>query len=415
MLRVVEAAREERERGLARATRADERDRGSARDLEVEVVEYRAAGVVTERHAFEAQRARACGQVLRVRVFVDVGLCRQHLGDARRRRARLRPVRQEVGPRQHRRDQQRDVLHEPQQVAGSHAPGRAEVPTQTDDDQHRGARPGQQRGVERGPRLREADAGVADARGSFVTLRRELRFESVPLDDAHTLHLLLDELRPLAELLLQRKRRRVERASAIQAPHDADTDHSRDRGGEHRLDEHEDDDTEDEHRGRLDRPRDRVERLLQRGDVGRRARHELARAHPVVERERQALEVLVEAAAQVVRDERRAFRRLVLAHRAGEAAHDAEGEDGDDVSGELVALVVDDDVVDRVARHERGREDDDGVEARTAQCESDRAPPGLDGLPHEPVPCSSSFLGARHGGVSLLAPKASGRAAPAGG
>ena len=40
---VVEAAREERERRLARAARADERDRGAAVDDEVEVGEQRPA------------------------------------------------------------------------------------------------------------------------------------------------------------------------------------------------------------------------------------------------------------------------------------------------------------------------------------------------------------------------------------
>jgi len=43
---------------------------------------------------------------------------------------------------------------------------------------------------------------------------------------------------------------------------------------------------------------------LERGDIGRRARHELSGAHAVVERERHPLEVFVETAPEVVRDER---------------------------------------------------------------------------------------------------------------
>ena len=103
-------------------------------------------------------------------------------------------------------------------------------------------------------------------------------------------------------------------------------DDDRDGRREQRLDECEHDDAADEHRRRLDRPRQWAERGLERGDVGRRARHELPGTHAVVERERHPLEVFVQAAAEVVRDERGAFRRLELADRARHGADEAEPE-----------------------------------------------------------------------------------------
>ena len=148
----------------------------------------------------------------------------------------------------------------------------------------------------------------------------ELVLEPVALHHANALHLLLDELRPHAESLLNAQRRRVQRRGAPQRDRDADRHDNRDDAGEQRLHEHEHDDAEHEQGARLDSPRQGIEHLFDRSDVGRRAGHELSGAHAVVERERQALEVVVEPAPQIVRHVGRALGGLILAQRTGTGA-----------------------------------------------------------------------------------------------
>ncbi len=213
----------------------------------------------------------------------------------------------------------RDVLQEREQIAGRHAAGCAEPPAEPDDDQHRAAGAGEQRGVEGGAGPREVDARDLDAGGVAprrvaancgsnpcpLTTRTPCTCCSTNSDHSPSA--------PAARAMsgtaraLSRARTRC-RCSTTIATADASSGWM---NASTMTPQH-------EHRRRLDRPGQWAERGLERGDIGRRARHQLSGTHAVVERERQPLEVFVETAAQVVRDERGAFRRLVLAHRTGE-------------------------------------------------------------------------------------------------
>ena len=140
----------------------------------------------------------------------NVGFSGEHFGDARGRGRGLRPVREQFGARDHRRDEQGDVLEEGEEVTGRHAAGRAEPTAEPDDDEHRVARTGEQGRVERGPCPSECDTCSFDRRRPARPDLGELRFEAVALDHANPLHLLFHELRPHAELLLQRDRRGIQ-------------------------------------------------------------------------------------------------------------------------------------------------------------------------------------------------------------
>ena len=73
------------------------------------------------------------------------------------------------------------------------------------------------------------------------------------LHDADALHLLLDELRPVAERFLERERSRIQRPGPPEPVRDAGADDHGDRGREQRLDEREHDHAAHEHRDGLDR------------------------------------------------------------------------------------------------------------------------------------------------------------------
>ncbi len=358
-------------------------------------MQHRTGGVVAERHVIEANGSSTGTKCACVRRLGDVGLGGQHFGDASGRGRRFRPLRQELGSDGHRGDQDCEVLEKREQGTRRDLAGGAQISAEPHHHDERATRARDQRRLKRRAGPGQPDSGVARAAREIGAVLLELVLEPVALHHANALHLLLDELRPHAEPFLNAQRRRVQRRGAPQRDHDADRHDNRDDTGEQRLDEHEHDDAEHEQGARLDSPRQRIEHLFDRSDVGRRASHELSGAHAVVERERQALEVVVEPAPQIVRHVGRAFGGLILAKRTGTGAQHAEREQQDDVAAQAVAVVVRDHRVDDDPRDERSDEHHGGIEARAGEGEEQVTAPNAHRLDNQPEAGAAALGGGR--------------------
>src|SRR5205085_141509 len=86
---VVQAREQPGDRALARARRADERERLARRDLEIESVEDRRIALVSETHAFESDGAPWVLELEGMPRLVQLRLRVEHLADPRARAERL--------------------------------------------------------------------------------------------------------------------------------------------------------------------------------------------------------------------------------------------------------------------------------------------------------------------------------------
>ena len=134
--RVVEAAEEQAERGLAAARRADDRDVPPARDRERDVPEHRRAGLVGERHVAELERAEVRREAAvasrhpaaaeRGELGLELLVRREAVGEVAQREVHLVQDRQEPHEQQHERDHPR----------GAARRARREPDAQEDDPEH---------------------------------------------------------------------------------------------------------------------------------------------------------------------------------------------------------------------------------------------------------------------------------------
>ena len=124
---VVEARHERRERRLARARVADERDRAAGGDVEVDVLEHGPAVHVLERHVLEADVARARLQARCAGTVGDLLGLVEHLEDALAGRGRALRLADPHAERAQRRDEHVHVQREgdeaadAERVVGDHA------------------------------------------------------------------------------------------------------------------------------------------------------------------------------------------------------------------------------------------------------------------------------------------------------
>ena len=208
-LGVVVAGHERRERGLARPRAADHGERGAGGDLEIEVVQHRAVGVVAERHALEAQVAAAGRKLQRRRRIGDLGALVEDLEDALARGDGALVLPDPHADHAQRPDQDREV-----EVVGDEAAQRemaVDHEQAADEDDHREGELRQeveQRAVARlDPRRVElALEHPLVAHGEALTLGVLLR---EGLDDAHSDDRLLRLRRDIGDALLDVAQHRV--------------------------------------------------------------------------------------------------------------------------------------------------------------------------------------------------------------
>ena len=312
--RVVEAREQLRDRRLARAGVADERDRRARRNVERDAVEHLGAFVpVAEAHVLEADVARrCCGSSTGARPVEHLRLLVQHLDDLVERGDRREERVVELRELLHRVEEVRQVADEREERADGHVPVEDEVAAVAEHDRRRH---GREEVDEREVEAVEHDRALVRRRGSCMLTSRKFRsFDGLArerLHDAHAGDVLRerrgDEAEPLAHgavragRVLPEERRRDDQQRQDR--------HRRER--EPPVEEEEDDRRADEGQRVLDEARDAVrDELVERLDVVREPADDHAGAVPLVEAEREPLEVAEERVAQVGED--------ALARPAGE-------------------------------------------------------------------------------------------------
>ena len=205
---VVEAREHERDRRLARARAADERDRLARRDREIEVAQHRIGRRVAERHVLEAHlrrgisRSERIGRVLhdrrRVEQVVDaLGAGAGELADGEDR-----------GELADRRRDEEHVGGEREERAQRDATVEREPPAEREHRDLSEGRDGLHRGLEPGLDVHQADArGEHLARTAGQALELTLLLPEA-LHDPHAGHVFLDHVGDVAGLLLRVPARR---------------------------------------------------------------------------------------------------------------------------------------------------------------------------------------------------------------
>ena len=367
---VVEARDERRERRLARAGVPDQRDRRPGGYVEVDAVQHRPAGRVLERELVEPDVAGTGGKRPGSGTIGDLLGLVDDLEDAlagRGRALRLADPHAECAQRD---DEQREV-----EVEGDEAARRQRVIGHhpRTDEQHRRLREQRhdrdQRDVRRALPVRPQRLLEHELRAvaELLLLGRLLRER---LDDVDADDVLLRHRRDVGEALLHVAQRRMcDVAVAVGERDEQRSGRERDER-ELPLDEEED-----------DRHRQHGEHVLEEEDqpvaeeeadaleVDGGPAHELPGLVPVVEAERQAHEMGVEAAAHVHLDVERLAARDDAATEHAARTGEAQPEDRQDVDPQRVRVVVEERVVDHVAaghpdQRDRRRLRADGEEDR---------------------------------------------------
>ena len=301
--RLPEPREQQAERGLAGPGRSDDRDRLAGGDLEADGAQGGRPALEGEREVREPDRERAPVLSRRARGRRD-GI---HLGPAddlvdalegREAAAhdRQRPAERDRGPRE-----VREVAVERDERAEAQAAVHDCLTAGPEEDQraHAGDQPHQRRERRLRPRQREAPAQVLPVRAGEV--RGRPRLERVGPNHRHPGDVLLHARREDAELLLRRLGALVDDGvEALREQDEAGVRGQRPEGEPRVRGEH-----GSERAGeREDRPdeahRAEAHERAHRGDVARRARHQLARGVLRVEPRREGLKARVEVVAQVV-------------------------------------------------------------------------------------------------------------------
>ena len=203
-VRVVQTRQQSRDGALPRAGRADERERLSGSEVQVEPVEHRPLSLMSELHAgkpnVSAQRPLELRRMTR---FAQLRLGVQHLADPRARPDRLLQRRHTLSEDPQRPDEHRDVRVErderaEREVAGDHAP--PAEPQHREQAEHRQEL---ERRQEHRVEARDVERPVDDRAAAHAELGSERLPGAEPLDDPDPTDRLLDERRRLAPAFLQ--------------------------------------------------------------------------------------------------------------------------------------------------------------------------------------------------------------------
>ena len=326
-LDVVEAGDEQRDRRLARARRADHRERLAGPHRERDPVEHGLAARVAEADVVELEADRPGGQGGGPRGIDDVGLGVDELVDALDAGPGELPGDDEAGHHPRRRDERRDVGGEGQEGPDRDLAGEGE---RAAEGEHHELPDGRERG-ERGrqpcgePRRAQAVA-VELTRDAGQPGRLALLLPEA-LDDADPGDGLLDALRDLGRALLGRPRRREEAPAHHQGERERDRQGDQRDDGEQRREPRHDHHGDDDLRDRAHRVRHHPEQALDLLEVGVRARDDLAGAQRVLPRAVEPRDRAEHPASQVVLHRQREPAPEVAAQERHRELHQRERDD----------------------------------------------------------------------------------------
>ena len=278
----------------------DQRDRRAGRDLEVDVAEHRPAGEVLERDVLEADRAVAGRELAARGASRDLLGLVDHLEDALAGGGRALRLADPHAERAERHHEHAEIEVERDEAAGRQRAVRDHARAGEQDGGLREERHERdQRDVRRALAVR-AHGLVEDGLAAAQELRLLGRLLRERLHDVDADDVLLGDRRDVGELLLHVAQRRVRDVAVAVREDDENRRHREHDQREPPLEEEED-----------DRHRHDGEHVLEEEDeavaeeeadalqVDGGARHQLARLVAVVEAEREADEMRVEAAAHV--------------------------------------------------------------------------------------------------------------------
>ena len=359
---VVEAGEELRDRRLAGSRVADERDGRPGGDVEVEVVEHVGEVAVPEAHVIEPDVTVDTRKHRALRAVDDLRLLVEHVVDpverGRRREERVVELRELL----HRVEEVRQVERERQE--------RADGEIAVDDERSAEAEHDRDRHGREDVDDREVDA-VQDDR---LVVRRAValvdpterrlahRLAGERLDDPHARDVLRErgghEPEALADVSVGAVRARPEPGG--RSGHERKDEERREREPPVEEEEHDGRSHEDERV--LDEARHAVgDEQVERLDVVRDPADDRAGAIPLVEAERQALEVVEEPDPEVGEGALADPAREVGLRAREDEGGDARGDEGDDDDRELVEVLRGDAVVDGELREVRREERDERV------------------------------------------------------
>ena len=367
--RVVEACEQLGDRRLAGAGVSDKRDRRPSRDCEVEPVQNLRPVAVAEAHGLEGDVAFDLRQLERAGQVGHLGLLVEHVDDlvqcGRGREESAVQLRELL----HRVEEVLHVEHEGEQRSQRDRALEVEVAAVAE---HHGERDRREQVDEREVEPVEDDrlhVRFAVVLGHLAEVARVCLLARERLDDPHPRDVLGERGRHEAEPLAHG---RVRAGGALAEDHRRDAherDHDQRRECQAPVEDEEQDRGAEQSERVLDEARDPVgDELVDRLDVVRQPADDHARTVALVEAEREVLQVVEKAVAQVGQDP--------LADPAGQVgldvahapAQEAEEQEGADDPPELAQVVLADAVVDGVLGEQRRRE----RERRRQQQRADR-------------------------------------------
>ena len=369
--RVVEAGEELRDRRLAGAGLADERDRRARRDVEVEPVQHlRELRPVAEADTLEADVAVDPRQLDRVLRVHDLWLLVEHADDLVERGDRGQERVVELRELLDRVEEVAEIEREGEERACAHVAVVDEPAAVAEDD--RGCRRREQVDRREVDRVQDGRLVVRVAIAAVDAVERALldRFARERLDDAHPRDVLRQrrghEPEPLADVAV---------GAVRAAPEPRRDKRHRRQHGERRqreppVEQEEDDGGAEEQERVLDEARDAVgDELVERLDVVRDPADDGAGAIALVEAHREPLEVAEELVPEVGEHSLARPAGQVRVRGGKEERGHRRGQEEDDDPGEPVEVRVVDPLVDRELREVGRRERDHGVGEQRRECE----------------------------------------------